>query len=332
MATNTSSNILATSPDVGTEKRALASPEARARRVASLQTIREGTPLDVQQVFADLEATGDIIRATEWDDEVAEVSLDGAMEGDLSDEDDPFQEGLDDDPSFRPPAATKPAADEDFEEDIDQQGSFELIVRDGRCRFERPRWMRYRATNPLAQDWLDDADRRFRLLERIGEWLNEHRPDFLKTPDPWWLGCDALAELKQGHASVSPHSFLELSGIRTFASDSIFSRNTNQTVLAWEKGTLPLDFLFGDEARMAWVANAVAQLATEKGRRLDENELKRLQDLTKPKHKKSKQFIMTASSSALMFDEVISKANLIAATKWADVLKTYWSRILQTAP
>src|SRR5690606_37329851 len=102
----------------------------------------------------------------------------------------------------------------------------ELVVGDGVCRVHRPTWMRFHASTPFGQDSLDDFDRRFSVLEQVAGWLTQHRGNFLREPDPWHLGCEALKELREGRASVSPGALLQLTGLHALAGDSLFSRYT----------------------------------------------------------------------------------------------------------
>lgn len=316
--------------DGDTNASAAVSAEQKASRAATLQVIREGTPAQVQQAFADSEARGDIVRATEWDDTDAEESEpEDAMDGELSlaDEDDSSHEGWDDDPSFRPDVASRPGECENVEDEIAQDTVFELLIRDGICRLERPQWMRCRAASPRGQDELDEGNRRLLLLEGVAQWLNEHRREFLQNADPWFLGCEALAELRVGYASVSPGDFLDLANLRSIAGESLFSRNKKATALSWEDGTQSLEFLFGDEARKAWVANAVAQFAVESGLKLSIERLKKVEGITVPKKQRGKAALSGQSVDALDLGQFIVRANFMAGTKWENVLTAYRERL-----
>ncbi len=52
---------------------------------------------------------------------------------------------------------------------------------------------------------------------------------------------------------------------------------------------MPMGFLFGRKARMAWVANAVSQFAAEQTTRLTADLLDRFQHITVPKQGKAKE-------------------------------------------
>lgn len=312
------------------------SPDSKAWRAAVLQSLREGTVAEVQEVLADLEAAGHISRDEDpVEEETHELGSDDGTDAeiDLADEDAAFIEDWDENPTTRPDAAFSPTSDRGEEDERpESEPVIELVVGDGVCRVQRPIWMRFHARTPFGQDSIDDFDRRFSVLEHMAGWLTQHRGNFLLEPDPWHLGCEALNELREGRASVSPGAFLQLTGIHALAGDSLFSRYTTGCVLAWEHGTLQLDFLFGREARMAWVANAVAQLAAESKSKLSDDVLERFQHITVPRNSKEKNRLMGREIGSLDFGDFIARANLMAATKWTEVLATHRAQILQSNP
>ena len=319
MATSTSSNIQGSYDVQESKSERTATPASQAAQAAYMQTLREGTPLAVQEVMTDYEAAGDIVPDTEGDDEdISKSKNEDTMDGeiDMRDVDEPAPEGQDDNPSFQPDVAVSPSGRENLNDEIEQDAAFELIVRDGVCRFERPKWMRWRSTNKRGRAALDELERRFLVLERITQWLNTYRSLFLKNPDPWLLGCNALAELREGLASVSPEDFLDIATIRSLGGDSLFSRNRRATVLSWVDGTLSLDFLFGRDARMAWVANAVLQFAGDQGFQITDAVLSRRKKITVPKNKKAKNQLLAEDADSLDFGSLIARANLMADTKW----------------
>lgn len=324
--------IASTGQDVEVEGKPEAGPIARAARAAALQTIREGTPDEVREAFADLEALGDLKPDIDWDEsdeesnDDSEEQLDAEM--DASDEDDPFLDGWDDDPSDEPdaPLHAAPTQDEPGEE-LEVGAKWQLTVSDGKCRLERPHWIHWWPTSKDGKVALDDVERRMQMMERIALWLTKKRSAFLHSPEPWLLGCDAWSELKkEGRAPVVPEQFLDLAGISDLAGGSLFSRYRRAILLVWTDATMPLDFLFGREARMAWVANAVRQAALELGQKVDEI-IESNKDVTKPKKGSARRALARTRLEHLDWPDLIGRINALADTKWADVLAAYRTRM-----
>src|SRR5205807_1454227 len=103
-----------------------------------------------------------------------------------------------------------------FLDDDDSPEQFldiEIRVEDGKCQLLRPQWMRAEALTDGSEEFLDEIGTRFGVIQAVGEWLARERPAFLEKPEPIALGVHALQEMKKGLPSVSPSTFLRLSGI-----------------------------------------------------------------------------------------------------------------------
>jgi hypothetical protein len=312
------------------------SSDTKTARAAALQAIREGTPDAVASAFSDLEALGDIEPDFDYDvkdredDEDREDDLD--TEQDRGEEDDPFMDGWDSDPFISPDTSLRIGADAEEPDDGLSIGSaWQIMVSDGECNLETPQWFRWRPTSKTGKVALEDLERRMRIMQRIASWLNQERKDFLHAPRPWLLGCDAWEEYQRGLASVVPGQFLELVELSELCKDSLFSRYRSATVLVWEDGTLPLDFIFGPEARMAWVANVVREGVVRTGREM-ESVLKEFKRTTVPRTTKQRRELSNSDPGSLDFGEFISKVNALAGTKWSDVIKMFKEQRLKELP
>lgn len=321
-----------------TTVRRTASAESKAWKGAVLQIAREGRAVDLVTLLADLEASGDTARhpeETDFDDRDFETENAVDAEVELSDEDDPTLPGWDDgsDDGRDPPFVLGKLFDE-TEDSVDLPIKIELTVVDDQCRIHRPEWMRARALTDRGQELLDEIGNRFNVLGEVGEWLSRNRKDFLRAPDPWLLGVEALAEMRRGYVSVSPGSFLELTELgmkelgRTVSTDQ-FSRYRTDSFIVWNDGTVPLDFIFDSEARMAWVANAVRQFAAHQGNKLTESLLEDFRSVTVPREQDASRTLLDRDIDQLEFAEFISRANRMAQTKWADVIAAHRQKLVQ---
>jgi len=318
----------------GPDPRPDTSASSQVARAAALEAIREGTPDQLDEAFADLEALGDVKPDVDWDESAAQ-ELDAPEEkaemGDTSEED-PFHDGWDTDPFERPDAAMSGDGAADESDDLAMGSTWHFLVSpEGQCEFARPHsapWMRFRPTSKAGKDAIDDAERRMQMMERIAEWLTENRKAFLCNPDPWLLGCDAWNEFKKGKASVVPGHFMEIAGTLDFCGQSLFSRYRREALLVWEDATMRLDFLFDQEARMAWVANVVVQAALEFKEPLDVL-LDKCKSVTRPKQGSERRELARHKIEHLDWPDVIARANDMADTRWSEVLAIHKNRMLQ---
>ncbi|MEI8309215.1 MAG: hypothetical protein WCH98_00505 [Verrucomicrobiota bacterium] len=304
-------------------------------RAAALEAIREGTPDQLDEAFADLEALGDVKPDVDWDESAAEQSEDPSEQPEMdgADEDDPFHDGLDTDPFERPEAPLlADGAGDESDDDLGIGSTWHFLVSpEGQCEFARPhtaRWMRFRPTSKAGKDAIDDAERRMRMMERIAEWLTEYRKAFLCDPGPWLLGCDAWNEFKNGKASVVPGHFMEIAGTLDFCGQSLFSRYRRAALLVWKDATMRLDFLFEKEARLAWVANVVVQAALEFKEPLA-GILDQCKKVTRPKLGSARRELGRHKVEHLDWADLISRANDMADTSWSEVLAIHKDRMLK---
>jgi hypothetical protein len=283
--------------------------------------------------LTDLEELGDLVADIEWDDSQEDrvESEDGDLldsEIDSNDEDEPFLEGWDTDPLAIPEAPIlADGKGERSDDDLEMVPMWRFMVKDGECRFERPTWLRWRPTSKSGKDAIEDLERRMQMMERIASWLTEHRRDFLLNPDPWLLGGSALSEFEEGHPSVVPGHFLVVAQVSELCQESLFSRYRRASLLEWENATLPLDFLFGPEARIAWVANVVVQAASRAQKPLEEL-LKDHMRATKSKGRAKRDELASKKARFLDWPQVIARATDLAGAKWTEVLQNHGTRML----
>jgi hypothetical protein len=334
MASNSASAGKGKLPKTKRDKRVgkEAAGETKAWRAARLQVVREGSPMELRAFLADQEAEGNITRQpdeTDFDSNDLENHDAIDSEIDLSDEDDSAtDDSALDSRDYRQPSIFPDRMDVATDAGPSLDVRFEVLVHDGNCHVHRPRWMRARPLNEAGQEALDEIGGRFDVIDRAGRWLMEKRQAFLATPDPWMLGVDALEEIKAGICPVTEEGFQKLSGIKT----TQFSRYKMHCFLVWQDGSLPLDFLFGPEARIAWVANVVIQRSLDLRDPITVKTLDAIGSLTKPKGTKASDAILFKSFRALGFTEFIQRANLLAGTAWSDVLECHRIDILSSRP
>lgn len=309
------------------------SAAAQAARAAALEAARSGDQIAVQEAMATLVAIGDLKPAADYDDfesDDGEDSQEESPEIDFKDEESPHMEDWDRESGERPTASLQAdGSGREEQEGIEKSRPWRLIVEDGTCRFERAEWWKNNGANKLGWDWLNDTERRFLLFEEIAEWLTEERREFLLDPNPWHLGCNAVGELREGWASVSQSDFVSNTGLDKLAGPSLFSRNNKEIVLVFADGELPVDFLFGPDARMAWVANAVKGMATETGRKMVDV-LTTYKGATVPRGEKKR--LQQTSLDDLDFGGIIARACAIAGEnqpiKWSGVIKRFKNEML----
>lgn len=313
--------------------------ERQKRKAAESQILREGTPAAIATRLADRERNGDIRKGPEEvgvqiDDLIGDDCFDSEIA--TSDVDDSSLPDLDESPGewAGGVAALHPGASFISEDSAESRPDMlELRVDvDGTCRFLRPGWMAGEALTDDGEEDFERIENRFQMFDDIAAWLTRERTDFLRDPNPSHLGVRALEEIKQGKPSVSPQAFLELSGIKERATanlkiegksvESDFSRYCTACGLVWEDGSrLPLRFIFGTEARNAWVACAVRQFFESIGQPLETPEqIAKLRGLTVPKNPKDKDRLAESSITSLTQPEFVARANQMVGTRWAEVM------------
>lgn len=309
-------------------------------KAAEVQKLREGTPAVIATLLADRERSGDLNR----NPEEIEISDADTMEKEahdadleLGDEDEAVLDDLDgsgaagDGDAYCPGASFLSESSEG-----DEPVHYELrIEKDGTCRFLRPTWMAGQAMTDDMDEEFDEIERRFQMFDDIASWLTKMRQKFLRHASPTALGVNALEEMNRGLPSVSPAGFLELSGIKERMSaelgiteksvESYFSRYSTATNLVWEEGSrLPLEFLFGIEARNAWVACAVKKFFAEKKQTLNKERIAALRGITVPRLSADKEGLASVSLTSLTQPEFVARANQMAGTRWDEVLQSHF--------
>lgn len=317
-------------------------------KAAVAEVLREGSPAMIATRRADREQKGEVRRNLDEveitpEDLMDEEAMDSEIE--MADEDDADLDDLDESENWGGSRSVRPAETfyrENFAEDgeDDEPARFEIRVEeDGEavsCRFDPPGWMRGEAASDEAEEDLDQLDHRYGMFDQIAAWLTTHRPAFLKNADPVALAPEALEDMEASRSPVTPAGFLELSGIRdrvvaeteieAKSVDSLFSRYCSATCLVWEDGsTLPLEFLFGHEARNAWVACAVKQLFKSKNLSLDAKRIDSLSKITVPKRATEKEKLRGKAFTSLNQKDFVAKANLLAETSWKEVVELHFN-------
>ena len=325
-ARNTSSTSAKTGPERKKTGIKEISTEDQARIGAMVQTTVEGTPRQMQQTLAALEASGelgpdeDIVQdEVAGDDQASEMDT----EVDLGDEDEPLAREWEDD------GAPLSDSDADGERNATPFAPlrFEIVVFDGRCTVPiDSRWIRNPCTaNGAGQKTLYALSSRVWTLQRIAAWLADRRSEFLRLRDIWQLGCEALEDVKQGRIPIQQKSFLDCAGLNPRVSRDNLSRFIRATDIAWSDGSAPLDIIFSTAAHRAWVANAVKQFVEERQEKVTPEFLAAYQMV---KVKRSEEpSLLRMRTGKMDLPSFIQKANMLAGTQWAEVIAQYGERM-----
>lgn len=297
--------------------------EGAQEHATRTQRWKEGAPEEWQAMLRDAECDGDLVRRSESLESAILDDLDeGAMDGeiDLGDEDDIPIGGIEGHDNLEGADFLMGGSDAGIL-GTSTDRVFRIVVNHGLCRLETPRWLVGRPTHDEGYGIMDEPYQRLDTLQRLVKWLNENRKQFLLDPDPWYLGIDALEELRRGKPSVTEDGFLrllELSGIT-------INREKRHAAMSWEDGSLPLDFLFSSQAKQAWAANALLQRYSSDPIRIED--LARTTHLTSPKDGKTAKAIKNATLNGLDFENFIRRVCLEAGTAWNGVLPVLHSRL-----
>lgn len=310
-----------------------ASAGAEVARRAALEAAREGDQRAHREAMGTLMATGDLIPAADYNESGDEDRAPDEEQSEIAkeDEDAPRADGWDDAPLDRPEHPLRPFGNgADEVEAVENIEPFRILVDGDTCRFERPDWWNCKARTTAGRSFVADSERTFRMMSAIADWLSNNRKEFLLDPDPWNLGVSAMEEFQNGWASVRQKDFLEYAGLRSFAGPSLFSRNIRKTDLVSDGGPVPLEFLFEDEARMAWVAQVVKGLAQSQGGKMQQV-LENYADVTVPKG--GRDDLLKAEPDTLDFGGLIARACVMAGkdkpVSWSATIKTFKNRMLE---
>ncbi|MCB1093414.1 MAG: hypothetical protein KDL87_17885 [Verrucomicrobiae bacterium] len=301
-----------------------------AARAAMLETVRRASPAEIEEAAACLVAEGHLVPDTAFEEanELEDNKDDDRMDQELTEEDDPFLDGWDDD--RRESLDGQSREGESSEGEFDERSSFRLLVDtedgDAECSVEYPAWVRWRGATPFGRDWMANLERRLNVLGAVAGWLTDQRRYFLKSADPRDLGSDADNEVRSNYASVTQGGLIDHLRLTDMGEKSIISSALDGTQLEWPDGSsLPLDFLFSREARMAWTANAIKKLSAQAGWTMQQV-LERYSKTAIPKSREKEW--RTKSTEGLDLEDFIIKANALADTKWTEVVKTHKSHML----
>lgn len=314
------------------KKQRLVTHETRAQRGVKLQAVRENGPSALFSVLQRLEAEGHLEVEAFIDNAVmvSDISdIDSVPDIDLGDEDDLSEETRADTTDWSDLESlvqgqeSNPVGECPFVGD-----AFSLVVTGCTCSFAKPAWAgSFLARTPDGQQILHEVSARFGLLERVARWLSENRSVFLRSRDLWDLGPGHMQELQEGKIPVRQNDFLALLGWNPEVSEASFSRFIRATTLVWDGGVAPLNILFSEAARHAWVAKSVWVFAEG---RLTEAVLQGNADVKVRKGSVSRSAILSAPVGSMDFPSFIEYANLCAGTKWSEVLQHYQNRMVMS--
>ena len=327
---------------ISTSSRTLSSKRQKSARIttisshaymgALLTTVREGTPSSILTTLVELENEGHIepdenIIAEELDNDELLLSLDSEIS--LDDEDispnNVFDVEINETiASCFVLGKTEP----DDKASIFSEESFEIVVSGASCSLMFPMWSPRIPRTYLGQQVLYEVDYRIRVLKSIAYWLSKNRKPFLLKHDCWYLGCNALDELKLRQIPVEQKSFLRMLDLTPKVSEESFSRYIRHCSIVWPDGICPLNLLFSDTAKEAWVANAVQQFMTEVKMKLSTGSLDYYSDVTIPRDSKRKHDLSGKSIDAMDLPTFIAVANMKAGTKWKRVIDNYGNMIV----
>lgn len=305
---------------------------AKAARRAALQASREGDQRVVRDAMETLISTGDLVPAADYDERDDEPGLPDEEQPDIGADDDDSgkMDGWDDDPEeWRDSSLTPSGVAGDEVMAVENRDPFRILVEDGACHFERPPWWNCKAITSAGQSFIADNERKFNLMTAIAEWLTLNRAGFLQDPDLWHLGLSARQEFDEGWASVVQQHFRVRAKLERFGDDGLFSRDISNTDLVFEDGSMGLGDLFGNHARMAWVAHVVKSIADTYGRNM-EDVLNRYADVTVPRGERNA--LLETNVAILDFGKLIARACSLAGgnqpVSWAETTKRFRTQML----
>ena len=304
---------------------------SQAQRGAALEFVRTAGPKDVARMLARREAKGEIVANDDLSADNRHLEFDEAadIELDLQDEDlTPLEVWQH--PSGGDMNAVELGRDSDLDGIPPSDDYWELIVSDGACRFQSSEWAwKYDTTNQSHREELGEIALHSKVFRNLAEWLNCNRAGFLRSRDPWDLGPATLEEAERYCAVLQKHLPLLL-GMPS-VSEETFSRFLPQCKLVWPDANvyLPVQFLFSQQARRAWVARAVVLFA----RKFPSGPLKERVE----KHRNTKTRRQRAigasrgrlSIGATTLEEFIREVSKIADAPWEAVLSQYEQRMIR---
>ncbi len=314
-----------------TERRA--TKEARAWIGAVVETIRSGSPDQVLARLEELEEEGHVVQ--EETTEVTEVNTEELLENDseleIVDEDfADFEMWGDRQHSFPDEILLKSENHIIGREEYDpfmNNDCFELIVEENRCVFYVPDWVgRYRGVTSIGRRAIYEIDSRLEVLQIIAEWLGTERSAFLSNPDWLNLGPKDYEEVKSKVVTVTQETlrdYLLKDRKDINIQKSEFSRYLEACRIVWPNGSMPLKYLFSQEARMGWVAKSIKLAIENEGFALPNKEIKR------PRSKLERQSLldMDYDYDEMDVETFVIHLNELAKTSWREVYETYFEGV-----
>lgn len=306
--------------------------ETRAQRGVKLQSVRENGPATLFSVLQRLEAEGHLEVEDFTDGQVmaSEVlDFDSVPDIDLGDEDALSEETWSDTTDWSDLESLVQGQESKHAGECPFVGdAFSLVVTGGTCSFVKPAWAgSFLARTPDGQQVLHEVSARLDLLDRVAQWLSVNRSPFLRSKNLWDLGPSNMKELQEGKIPVRQNDFLVLLKLNTEVSEASFSRFIRATTLAWDDGIAPLNILFSEAARLAWVAKSVWIFADGN---LSDSVLQGSADIKVRKGSLSRNTILSTPIGSMDFPSFIEYANLCAGTKWSEVLQHYKNRMVMS--
>jgi hypothetical protein len=278
-------------------------------------------------LLSSLEASGDIGPDEDViQDDVAadEAMLEMDADIDPGDEDEPSMEDWGDDGAV---LSDSDMADEPSASPFAPR-RFEIVVTNGICCVPVDETCIRSARTLIGQQALYELESRFWALRRIAAWLTERRGDFLQQRDLWLLGSEALDDVRRGRTPVEQKSFLHCAGLEPRISEESLSRYIRATDIAWTDGSAPLDTLFGDGAKRAWVANAVRQFVLESGEVVSGAVLDEYASVPVNRSAAKRRRLAQMAPESMDLPTFLEKANMLAGTRWQDVVSCCRGRLL----
>lgn len=280
---------------------------------------RGGPPSEISEQLEQEEPdiTEPDIEKTELDDEKNEL-FDSEVE--ITDDDDWSEDDWLDD--FHP---SRPASmPESWQMDLTDR--LAITVYQGKATFRIPDW----ATKHQKVD-LED---RWNTYHELANWLNRERPDFLREPTYLNLGKDSfdfgkpIPVMHEGlHTILEPSASADRK--RKKSRLATFSKHCHHGVILWESSMMKLEDLWGQEAKLAWFAQAVIKRQRERGY-LDRNSLLASPEIQPRRNKKDRDTFVERNKSRanrLGPEEYVALLCCLTGCKWQYVLDRYTPEI-----
>lgn len=276
-----------------------------------LDIYRGGRPSEIIALLErdDQKSPDDFVEPVDWDE--ADEMLDDS-EVETFDEDEP-QEDEDHDDEFLPsqPVVTPTPWQFDLSDRI------AITVYKGVATFDVPEW--------ALGHYKVDLELRWNTYRTLADWLNKERKEFLLSPSFLNLGLDSFDLAKPVpvlHKGL--HAALGLGIVPT-----TFSKHCNHGVLLWSSAAMNLEDLWGQDAKLAWFAQAIIKRQRERGY-LDRQCPLASPAIQPPRNQKEKEdFVKRSKSQADRLGPVdyVALLCILTGCSWRNVLDQYADEI-----